>query len=233
MKKILLIVPAYNEEESLPKVLTKLLGLRLACKQQVIVIDDGSTDKTRQLAKSMGVEVIKHKKNWGIGAALLSGIRYAKRENFDLAAEIDADGQHRPEDIEKLIQYLNRFDMVIGSRFIKKTKYRTPCLRRIVISCFKTLIFAGTGKLISDPTSGFRVYNKKIINLLAKGDRFNTIEPVSLVKIIKQGLSIKEVSVEMKKREAGKSSMRWARSIYLTFTISLNIILESLKTSKA
>ena len=228
-KKICVVIPAFNEEESLPSVITLINKLNYF-NQHVVVVNDGSIDETGRIAKELKVTVINHNKNMGIGAALLSGIKYAKANGFDYVVELDADGQHNPKDIKRLLSELKTNDVVIGSRFIKKTNYKTTFFRKYAIYFIRNLIRVCTGKVIYDPTSGFRAYNKKVILYLSSGGNFDSIEPVSLVKILNYNFKLKELSVYMKKRQAGKSSMTPIRSFCLFWVIVLMIIYYAFKT---
>ena len=164
-KKILAIIPAYNEEESLGDVID---SLRFETSYiDIVVINDGSTDKTKEIAQSKDVIVINLPFNMGIGVAVQTGYKYAWRENYNIAVQVDGDGQHDPKFINELLKPLliNSADMVIGSRYLEKIGFQSTIIRRIGIRYFCFLIGLLSKSRITDPTSGFRAVNRKVIGL--------------------------------------------------------------------
>lgn len=225
---VCIIIPAYNEEASLPRVLASVRNMKIS--YDVIVVDDGSTDNTADVARDMGVSVLNHPINRGTGAAVQTGIKYVQTQGYDLAIQLDGDGQHDPCYIPQLIEVLKTgVDLAIGSRFVNKTKYKTPYLRRVGILFLSFLIRLGVGRIILDPTSGYRAFNKKSLSFLADANLNHFSEPFVALKLLKNDFSIKEVPVEMKARYAGKSSLTPTKAIILMITISFLILLEMFK----
>jgi glycosyltransferase involved in cell wall biosynthesis len=226
--RICFIVPAYNEEASIRSVVSEL---RLRRKNDhVVVINDGSTDETSAQVRDLDITLIELPFNLGIGGSVQTGLKYARDHDFDVAVQIDADGQHTPSEVEKLLAAINNdVDMVIGSRFIKKTSYTPSCSRNIGIQIFSFLLFLTIGKKFYDPTSGFRAFNKKAISFLSDHYPTDFPEPESIIYLDKAGLKIKEVSVKMSQRQGGVSSVTQVKAVYLMIAISLGILVNSLR----
>jgi hypothetical protein len=212
-KNICILIPVYNEEPNVRKVIRELK--KVNNKFHIVVINDGSTDKTASLAKNAGAIVLTNAKNMGSGMAMKKGLRYALAHNFSSAIQIDGDGQHNPKDIKKLIRALktHTVDMVIGSRYIKKTTYKTPLLRYI---CIRTIaaLYRLYNFHITDPTSGYRAFNKKAMKFLVKDYTFRYPEAISIAALIKNNFKIKEISITMKPRLYGKSSINILNGFY-------------------
>lgn len=162
--KVLTIIPAYNEEKSIADVIYQV-KLNLP-ENDIVVVNDGSNDATSEKAVEAGARVINLPFNLGIGGAMQTGYIYAKNNNYDIAIQVDGDGQHSPVYISSLMQPIlqGKADMVIGSRFIEKTYYRPSLARKTGIIFFSSLVKVLTNWKIKDTTSGFRVVNKKIIH---------------------------------------------------------------------
>lgn len=225
----LVIMPAFNEAKSVAEVIRRV---RAACPDIAIAVtNDGSTDDTAAAAKKTGVVVLDVPFNLGIGGAVQTGLKYAAQESYQRAIEVDADGQHNPAFINRLIDAMDatNADMVIGSRFIQKTRYKATFMRTLGIAIFSDLIRLVCGKRIYDTTSGFRVYNTRAIEFLARHYPTDFPEPESIVMLLKNGFVIKEVPVEMEKRQAGVSSVFKWRAAYFMASISIAIIISSLK----
>jgi hypothetical protein len=223
-KEICILIPAYNEELNIKQVIGELKSVNK--KFQIVVINDGSVDKTGILAKEAGAIVLTNNRNQGSGEAIKKGFRYALKNNFSCAIQIDGDGQHNPEDINKLIKALKtlRVDIIIGSRYIKKTAYKTPFLRLISIGVISILYKLLYNFLINDPTSGYRVFNKKAIQFLNKDYEFRYPEAISIATIIRGNLKIKEISVTMRPRRYGKSSINIFSGFYYFLSAVIKII---------
>jgi glycosyltransferase involved in cell wall biosynthesis len=226
-RRICFIVPAYNEEASIRAVVTQLRSIRK--NDQVVVINDGSTDRTSAQVKDLDVTLIELPFNLGIGGSVQTGLKYARDNGFDIAVQIDADGQHTPSEVEKLLTAIDDVDMVIGSRFIKKTTYTASFFRNIGIRIFSFLLLLTTGKKFYDPTSGFRAFNKKAIAFLSEHYPTDFPEPESIIYLDKADLKIKEVSVKMSQRQGGVSSVTQIKAVYLMIAISLGILVNSLR----
>ena len=222
--KLLIIIPCYNEEFSLPLVLADIQSTEFkeGFAVKPLVVNDCSTDKTRQAAEGFKVTVLNLPMNLGIGGAVQTGFKYAQQNNFDLALQLDGDGQHPPAQINKLLDAWHQTgaNIIIGSRFIDGEGFQSSLLRRIGISYFYWLnrIFAGVS--IYDSTSGFRLLDKKAIECAAGSYPDDYPEPESLIMFGKAGLKIKEVPVLMSHRLGGRSSIH-GRSIYYVIKVTI------------
>lgn len=228
---VLIIIPAYNEEQNILKTYKTIIDYNNMNKTNfdVIVINDGSTDSTEDILTKNNIPHISLIHNLGIGGAVQTGYKYANINNYDIAIQYDADGQHDITYIDKIIKPIidNQADMVIGSRFIKKNKdnFNSTFTRRIGIKIISFFIKLKTGKKIYDTTSGFRAINKKIINEFSNYYPFEYPEPISSVWLLKNKCNVSEVQVKMKEREFGKSSIHSWKNIYYMINVILSIIL--------
>lgn len=224
-KKLLVIIPCYNEEESIEALLQQLQALSLGPKWalEIAVVNDCSKDKTLQKVKPFNIHIIDLPINLGIGGAVQSGLKYAHSNNFDFAVQIDGDGQHPPLELIKLLNASEATgaNLVIGSRFIEKTGFQSSFVRRLGINYFHLLNKIFTGKSIFDSTSGFRLFDKKAIALTIKNYPDEYPEPETLVLFAKAGLKIHETPVIMAARTGGKSSISSTASIYYCFKVTL------------
>lgn len=230
MERILAIVPALNEAENIGKVVQDLKST--SPWPDVLVIDDGSTDQTAEIARAHGAKVISLAVNLGIGGAVQTGFLYAVKHHYDVALQVDGDGQHRAEEIQKLLDPILRgeTDVTIGSRFLAKTSYKSAWSRRLGIYILSKTIQSVVRKTYTDPTSGFRAYNRKALRVVSAHYSTDYPEPDSIVTLVKNGLRLVEVSVEMGARLSGKSSITPFKSAYYMFKVSLAIILNSIMT---
>ncbi|NOY60603.1 MAG: glycosyltransferase family 2 protein [Calditrichaeota bacterium] len=228
-KKVLIIVPAFNEEKSLGTVLSSIKDE--APYADIVVINDGSHDATADVAGRSGVAVISVPYNLGIGGAVQTGLIYAHRKGYDVAIQLDADGQHKAEELEKLLYYLDNdeADLALGSRFLQKTDYQSTFMRKLGNRIFSGLIAMVTKQYFADSTSGFRAFNRRAINFLSEHYPTEFPEPESLVLLKKHGFRIKEVSVEMDERQAGESSVTRFKAIYFMISISIAILIDWIK----
>ena len=166
----------------------------------------------------------------GIGGSVQTGLKYAFTGGCDYAVQVDGDGQHNPKFIPGLLKIAdNGYDLVIGSRFIKKSHYQGTLFRNLGNNIFSWLIQWTCNQKIYDSTSGFRVFNRKAMAFLIHHYPIDFPEPESIVKLFKNGFKIKEVAVEMKQRQAGESSVSRIKAIYLMLSISLAILIEAIK----
>lgn len=226
--KVIVIVPAYNEEEAISSTLTHLTQTSY----DICVINDGSKDRTSEIAKTFTkVHVIDMPFNVGIGSAMQTGYKFAHKNGYDIALQFDADGQHSVEDLEKLIEPIanGEADMVVGSRFLEKTDYKGTITRRIGILYFYQLLKIITGEKFTDPTSGYRAKNKKVIAQFSEKYPKDYPEPEVLVQLKKRKMIIKDISVHMKDRQGGKSSITPFKSIYYMIKVSLSIFMQKIK----
>jgi len=190
--KITIGIPAYNEEKNIASIITKLKKIT----DSIIVCDDGSSDMTSEISKNLGAVVISHKKNMGYGAAINSIFQKSKEMKSDLLVTFDADGQHRVEDIEKVVEPIknNTADLVIGSRFLDK-KSNVPNYRKIGIKVITKITNASIKKKLTDSQSGFRAYNKQVLSQISPSDIGMGISTEILIKSSSKGLRIMEVPV--------------------------------------
>ena len=226
--RILAIVPALNEVENIGTVVRNLTSTSNWV--DVLVIDDGSTDKTAEVARAHGAKVISLPVNLGIGGAVQTGFLYAAKNAYDVALQVDGDGQHRAEEINKLIDpiLLGAADVTIGSRFLAKTLYKSAWSRRLGIYLLSKTIQSVVRKNYTDPTSGFRAYNQKALRVVSTHYSTDYPEPDSIVTLVKNGLRVIEISVEMDARLSGNSSITPFKSGYYMVKVSLAIILNSM-----
>jgi glycosyltransferase involved in cell wall biosynthesis len=212
--KTLAIVPALNEEQSVGRVIDEIRAFDPEV--EAIVIDDGSTDRTALVALAHGARVIRLPFNLGIGGAMQTGFRYAFENGFDVAVQIDGDGQHDPAETGKLLAALRegRADLVVGSRFVSDRSYRAPFFRRLGIVLFAWTISLIARQRVTDTTSGFRAVNRRGIALFAADYPHDYPEVEATVMVIRHALRLIEVPVVMRDREAGRSSITAATSVY-------------------
>lgn len=231
--KILVILPAYNESGNIGKTIRELKTL--AFPFDIAVIDDGSKDSTAREAFDCGVKVICLPFNLGIGGAVQTGFLYAARECYDAAAQVDGDGQHDPLYLKTILDPVleGKADFVVGSRFIGTSRgWQSSPVRRIGIKFFAVLISALTGYNVTDPTSGFRAVNAKVIRTFAANYPADFPEPESIMIAKRYGFHLIEVPVQMRKRLHGHSSIRYFRTLYYMIKVTLAILLNKLKRSQ-
>jgi len=232
-KKILLIIPAFNEQGNIKRTIEKILSLELPL--SVLVINDGSHDSTLKEAKEEGVLAISHPFNLGIGLAVQTGFKFAHENNFDIVVRVDGDGQHDESFIEKLLEPIlkDQADMVIGSRFIPPyLGYRSSFVRRIGINFFAWLISLLTKYKVTDPTSGFVSYNKRMIRIFSRYYPGDFPEPEAIVIARRYESRVSEIPVIMNKRISGNSSIRYFKTLYYMIKVTFAILLDKLKTKK-
>ena len=232
MNDALVIIPALNEEKSVGDVIAMI---KRAASVDIVVISDGSTDRTAEVARHAGAFVIELPMNLGIGGAMQTGYLYAHRHGYQYAIQIDADGQHDPADLPRMLEHArnNEGDMVLGSRYVEKTSYRSSASRRIGMVLLATLVRLAVGYPIYDTTSGYRVVNRRVIELFSRYYPIDYPEVEVLVLLHRHKLRILEVAVEMKERQAGVSSITMVKSAYYMLKVSLAIILEMLRKTSA
>lgn len=218
--KCLVIVPAYNEEENIVRVIENLKENFSA--YDYVVINDGSSDNTASLCRRRGYELIDLPVNLGLAGAFQTGLKYAYRKGYDYAIQFDADGQHRPEFIGAMLDKIQEgYDIVIGSRFV--TEKKPHSLRMLGSNLISLATRLTTGKKVKDPTSGMRMFNKKMIAEFALNLNYGP-EPDTISYLLKQGATIAEVQVEMDERVAGESYLNLSRSIMYMMRMLLSIL---------
>lgn len=223
--KVLIIIPAYNEQENIERVVA---NLKTHCPQyDYLIVNDCSTDKTLEICSKNDFNYIDLCCNLGIGGGVQSGYIYAYRNGYDCAIQIDGDGQHDPQYISRLVDPIEKgeADIVIGSRFIDYEGFQSSGMRRFGINFLSTLIKMICGAKVKDVTSGFRAANRKFIEFFSKEYADDYPEPEAIVATKLNGARILEVPVVMNEREGGTSSISPLKSIYYMIKVSLAILL--------
>lgn len=230
-EKVLLIIPAFNEADNIGGLIANLRRHQL----DALIINDGSTDNTYEICKQLGANIVNLPCNLGIGGAVQTGYKYAYEQGYDIAIQFDGDGQHPAEFVPALIEPLlkNEADMSIGSRYIKKEGFQSSLARRIGIVYFSRLIRIFTGKTVTDPTSGFRAVNRNIMQIFATQYPSDYPEPESIVHVLRIGGKIIEVPVIMLERVGGHSSIHSFRSVYYMIKVSMAILIDAMRGSRA
>ena len=221
----LAVVPAYNEVETVADVIRSIR--RHEPRFDILVVDDGSTDRTGELAASLGAAVLRHPFNLGIGGAVQSGFKFALERGYDYVVQVDGDGQHCPSEISTLVHAMEAdptLDVVCGSRFLTKDhQYPAPISRRTGIHLFAFMLSLIVGQRVSDPTGGFRLYNRRGIELFA-GDYPHDYPEVEAVLMVHfHRLRMREVPVRMLQRGGGVSSIRSGKSLYYMVKVLLAV----------
>lgn len=232
--RVLMIIPAYNEEESILQTVQQIESYKEFCDFTLdyVIINDGSTDKTKEIIDQYKLNHIDLFINLGIGGAVQTGYKYAQKMNYDIAVQFDGDGQHDIASLPKLVLPIinNEADITVGSRFInpKASDFKTTFMRRFGIKIISFIIFVTTGKRIFDTTSGYRAANKKVISYFAKRYPVKYPEPESIVHLIKRKYRFKEVGVNMFERQGGKSSITPIKSIRYMIEVCSVILISTL-----
>lgn len=231
MKKTIVIIPAYNEEKNITRVLNKTK--RILKNSDILVIDDCSEDNTKKILEQLKVDYVSHPVNIGYGGAVQTGLKYALNKDYQSVVLLDGDGQHEPNEVPKLIDKLVRedLDLVIGSRFTEnyKTVYPIPFFRKIGMIFFSKIASLLTKQKIQDTTSGFQVFNKKTASFLHKiyPSDFPDAEIIILLKLL--SFKIGETPVKMYHRQTGKSMITFFRSLYYPVRMIISIFTVLLK----
>jgi glycosyltransferase involved in cell wall biosynthesis len=219
------IIPARNEEDSVAGVIGEIQAADPDF--VVVVVDDGSTDRTAQVAEATGAIVLKLPYNLGIGGAVQTGYQYARENDFDIAVQVDGDGQHDPSEIPGLLEPIldGRADMVVGTRFVVGGGYRGTRMRRVGIHLFAAIVSLIVRQRVTDTTSGFRAANRKVIRLFAADYPHDYPEVEATVVLTRHGLKMIEVPVQMRIRETGNSSITAVRSVYYMVKVLLALFI--------
>lgn len=227
--KTLVIIPALNEEDSIAHVVATIR--QQIAWADVVVVNDGSSDHTGDIARAAGALVLHLPYNVGIGASVQTGFMFAADQGYEIVLRSDGDGQHNPHDLCRLVETLQTTDadMVVGTRFIEKRGYGATLPRRIGILILARLISTIIGQPVTDPTSGFCAFNRPTIKLFAHVYPHDYPEPEGLVVAHRAGLRIREIPVTMKPRYAGQSSITRLRSVYYMFKVTLAILIGLLR----
>ena len=228
--KILLVIPAYNEQENILSTVKKIEDYSKEI--DYIVINDGSTDNTEKILVENKINHIKLVNNLGIGGAVQTGYKYAYENNYDIAIQFDGDGQHDVNFIPQICEPLinGQADMCIGTRYLDKSasKFQSTFMRRLGANIISTCIRIFTGKKITDPTSGFRAVNKNVIEEFSKIYPTEYPEPESTVSLLVNGYRVQEVPVSMNERTGGVSSIRFFKTVDYMIKVVLAIIIDSI-----
>ncbi|HIR97563.1 MAG TPA: glycosyltransferase family 2 protein [Candidatus Merdisoma faecalis] len=225
-QRILLIIPAFNEAETIEHVVN---GLTVNFPQyDYVVVNDGSSDGTGELCMEKGYQVLNLPINLGIGGAVQTGYRYALKYGYDIAVQLDGDGQHDASYVKRLIEPLlaGEADVVIGSRFLRREGFQSSRSRRVGINILSDLIWLCTGKRVRDVTSGFRAVNRKFISIYAEDYPSDYPEPEAIITAVMHRGRVAEVPVVMKEREGGTSSITFRKSVYYMIKVTLAILVK-------
>lgn len=228
MKKII-IIPAYNEEENIERTVNAIQ--KSAQDFDYVIINDCSIDNTRKICEEKGFNIVNLPINLGIGGAVQTGYKYAYENGYDVAVQVDGDGQHDPEFLNTMADYLieHQVDMVIGSRFIEKKGFQSSITRRMGIQFFSKLIKVLTGKKITDPTSGLRMIGRNVMEIFSEDYPRDYPEPESIVAVLRKNMKIEEIPVVMLERQGGVSSISPKKSIYYMIKVTLAILIERIR----
>ena len=236
--KILLIIPAYNEEDNILKTYNKIKEYNRVnkTKYDVIVINDGSTDSTESILNDNNIPHIRLIHNLGIGGAVQTGYKYAYDNNYDIAVQFDGDGQHDINYVKDIIKPIieEKCDFAIGSRYVDKTKsqFQSTRARQIGIRVISKVIKIVTGKRVLDTTSGFRACNKAVIEKFSNYYPLEYPEPITTTELLKSKYTLLEVPVSMNEREGGSSSIHSWKNVYYMINVCLSILMVKIRRYK-
>lgn len=232
--KVLIIIPAFNEADSIRPVVQRIK--KMHPEVSVLVVNDGSTDETSREAYEAGARVVTLPYNLGIGGAVQTGYKVAFKEGYDIAVQIDGDGQHDPVYLDALLKPVRagELDMCIGSRFLDENDagFKSTFMRRIGIQMFVKLLDYLIQVKLTDPTSGFRAINRKLIERFAESYPIDFPEPEAIKHAQRYGAKIGEVPVKMKDRQGGQSSIRYFKTAYYMIKVTLAILIDTLRETK-
>lgn len=226
--KCLIIIPAFNEAESIEMVVDNII--QNYSQYDYVIINDGSGDNTERVCLKKHYQLLNLPINMGIGGAVQTGYRYAKENDYDIAVQIDGDGQHDVGFLAEMIKLIvdNQADMVIGSRFVEKEGFQSSGLRRVGIKFLSNLAWILTGVKVKDITSGYRVVNRRFINIFADDYPSDYPEPEAIVIAAVHGGKIREYPVMMRERENGESSITLKKSVYYMIKVTLAMLIRRL-----
>jgi glycosyltransferase involved in cell wall biosynthesis len=230
--KTLVIIPVLNEEETLRGVIR---GIRTSLPQaDILVVNDGSTDATGNIAREEGVLILEHPYNMGIGATMQTGFLYALRDGYDIAIQVDGDGQHHPESLPSLIKPLleGHCNLVIGSRYLSDGGFKSTFLRKLGIKFFTSVVWIFTGKRATDPTSGFRAMDRKGLKLFSEEYPSDYPEVEAVISANRKGLHFQEIPTMMRDRQGGTSSIGMLSALYYMVKVTLSISIGLFRRTK-
>jgi glycosyltransferase involved in cell wall biosynthesis len=215
--RTLVVVPALDEEESLPAILAETRAV--APGYDLLVVDDGSRDRTAEVAVAHGVPVVRHPFNLGVGGALQTGFRWALAHGYDVVVQLDADGQHDPRCLDALVAPVRdgACDVAIGSRYVEASGYRAPRFRRLGMLLFSGIVRLALGQRIADTTSGFRAYGRRVVEVCQHDFPKDFPDAPLLIALARRGFVLREVPVTMRERRAGTSFYTLGKSLYYPY----------------
>lgn len=224
--KVAVVIPAYNEEAAISTVVAEINSINTDYELTPVVVNDCSKDATGEIIDQLDCVALHLPVNLGIGGAVQSGFLYAYENDFDYAVQLDGDGQHPAHQISHLIDLSikQHLDVVIGSRFLTKQGFQSSFMRRVGIRWFSILNKMLTGNFIADTTSGFRLYNRKALEVVTEYYPDEYPEPEALVLYAKRKLRVGEMPVEMRERQGGTSSINALRSLYYMWKVTLGVL---------
>lgn len=232
--KVLLIIPAYNEEAAIQSTVGEIEAFRVNQKYQLdyVVINDGSRDNTQQVLDDNNLNHVQLILNLGIGGAVQTGYKYALEHDYDIAVQFDGDGQHDVNSLNNILKPLmnDSADLVIGSRFVEdsQSEFQTSTMRRFGVKIISFFIKLVTGMKVYDTTSGYRGANRKVIAFFAERYPVKYPEPESIVHLLKKRFRVSETGVNMFERQTGASSITPIKSVRYMTEVCLSIIIASL-----
>lgn len=215
--RVLVIIPAHNEEDSLPGTLAEVRAK--APGVDVLIVDDGSRDATAEVARAAGVPVVRHPVNLGVGGALQTGFRFAVEHGYEIGVQLDADGQHDPAYLRDLLAPViaGTCAVSIGSRYVESTGYRAPWTRRLGMLLFSGVVRLALGQRITDTTSGFRAYSRPVMQVCQHDFPKDFPDAPLLIALARRGFRLAEVAVVMRERHAGQSFYTLGKQLYYPY----------------
>jgi glycosyltransferase involved in cell wall biosynthesis len=225
-KNTLVIVPAFNEEESIGSLIREIR--RTVPELAVVVINDGSVDMTAVVARQSGADVLDLPCNLGVGGAVQAGFRYAYEQGYDYVVRCDGDGQHSPDGIATLMEAMNtgEADLIIGSRFLGKNAHISNIVRYCGINVLALLLSAICRKRVTDPTSGFQMMNRQLAYFFSRSYPVDYPEPEALALMRREGYEFMEVSVPFRDRTAGRSTIQGWGTLYYVIKVFLALVVD-------
>ena len=213
----LVVIPCYNEAQNLTRLLPKLESVKPSA--EIVFVNDGSTDNTREILEKEGHAVLTHEKNRGYSAAIRTGLSHALEKNYRYVCFMDSDGQHDPKYVpEAFAEAANvQPDLLIGSRFVQNTRYQGAASRRLGMIFFRWLVKTLTGKTVHDTTSGFKVFNRRAMNLALSEPCLKDFHAELIVYLLKEGCSVAEIPITVGQRQSGQSMYSWKDCVVYPF----------------
>ena len=220
--KLLIVIPAYNEAENIVPVMEELQAA--VPQYDYVIVNDGSADRTAAICREKGYHLLDLPVNLGLTGAFQAGMRYAYEHGYDAAVQLDADGQHDPKYLPEMLRVMEETsaDLVIGSRFV--TEKKPHSMRMTGNTLISAAVRLTTGKKLTDPTSGMRMYGRSILEKMAYGIAYRP-EPDTVAFLIRSGAKVEEVQVTMRERTAGESYLSFGKSIKYMVQMFMNILL--------